>query len=66
MSSKQDKITKMLEMQKKFIAKEQSEGVEQEALYDGDEDGLGSYQARYTELANQLVEMAHAEKGSSR
>lgn len=65
--SRNDLIKEMLAMQKKFIAREQAEGISQEQIYSA-EDGSdwGAYQTRYTELANQLVEMAHADKGSKR
>ncbi len=67
MSEKQKLIQEMLAMQKKFIAKEQSEGIEPEAYYHPDEGtDLEGYQAKYNEMANRLVELAHEEKGSTR
>ena len=54
-------------MQKKFIAQEQSEGIDLEEYYRGEGDSvINGYQARYAELANKLVELAHGEKGSNR
>ncbi|MBX2882527.1 MAG: hypothetical protein KTR32_21435 [Granulosicoccus sp.] len=66
-TEKQQLIKEMLAMQKKFIAKEQAGGIEAEEYFSPEEgDDLEGYQAKYNELANQLVEMAHAEKGSNR
>ena len=65
MNEKQKIIQEMLEMQKKFIAREQSDGIDQEEYYLPKEgDDLAGYQARFTELANRLAELAHEEKGS--
>ena len=67
MNEKQKIIQEMLEMQKKFIAQEQSEGIDLEEYYRGEGDSVvNGYQARYSELANKLVELAHGEKGSKR
>ena len=67
MSEKQKLIQEMLAMQKKFIAREQAEGIELEDYYNSESEGdLGDYQAKYNELANRLVDLAHEEKGSSR
>ncbi len=67
MSDKQEIIQKLLEMQKKFIAREQAGGLDPQDYYDPDTGGdLEGYQASYTELANKLVDMAHEEKGSRR
>lgn len=67
MSEKQKIIQEMLEMQKQFIAKEQAEGIDPEEYYSPQEgEALDGYQARYNELANRLVDLSHAEKGSSR
>ena len=67
MSEKQEIIQKMLRMQKTFIAREQSGGIEQEEYYSPDEgDELEGYQAEYNKLANRLVDLAHEEQGSKR
>ena len=65
MSEKQKLISEMLEMQKKFIRREQDSGVDSEEYYNPEEGtDLDGYQEKYTEMANRLVELAHAEKGS--
>jgi hypothetical protein len=67
MSSKQDKIKKMLEMQKKFIELEQSGGVTAQGYW-APESGsdLDGFKDEYTKLAMELVDEAHTEKGSHR
>lgn len=67
MSEKQKLIQEMLAMQKKFIAREHAGGIDPEEYYapeDGDD--LDGYQAKYDELANRLVDLAHAERQSKR
>ena len=67
MSEKQELISKLLEMQKKFIDYEHANGVEMEdyfAAKEGHE--LKGFRQEYMALANKLVDMAHAEKGSHR
>ena len=67
MSEKQEIIRKLLEMQKQFIAKEQAGGLDLKDYYDPESgDDLDGFQASYDELANKLVDLAHAEKGSKR
>ena len=67
MSEKQELITKMLEMQKKFIDYEHANGVEMEDYFVGEEGHpLHRFRQVYMDLANKLVDMAHAEKGSHR
>lgn len=67
MGDKQELISKMLAMQKKFIAYEQENGVEMEDYFVGEEGHpLYRFRQEYMDLANQLVDMAHAEKGSHR
>ena len=67
MSDKQDMIKKLLEMQKKFIDFEHQNGVEMEDYFVGEEGHpLHNYRQEYMDLANKLVDMAHAEKGSHR
>ncbi len=66
MSDKQELIKEMLEMQKKFIAYEQKNGVSQEEYFTAQEGDLAGYRQKYNELAVKLVDMAHEEKGSHR
>ena len=65
MSSKQDKIKKMLEMQKQFIALDRARGVSAEEYFTPEEGAeLNGYRQEYMELAMDVVEEAHQEKGS--
>jgi len=65
MSDKTEMIKKMIEMQKKFIAYEQKNGVSQEEYFAAPEGHeLAGYRQEYRELAMKLVDMAHKEKGS--
>ena len=67
MGEKQDLIKELMEMQKKFIAIEQKEGVSMEDYFIADEGHpLYHFRQDYMALANKLVDMAHAEKGSHR
>jgi len=67
MSDKQEMIKKMLEMQKKFIEYEQQNGVDPVDYWKAEEGHpLHNFRQEYMDLANQLVDMAHAEKGSQR
>lgn len=67
MSDKQELIKKLLEMQKKFIDYEQENGVEMEDYFVAEEGHpLYHFRQEYMDLANKLVDMAHAEKGSQR
>ncbi len=65
MSSKQDKIKKMLEMQKKFIELDRARGVSAKEYFTP-EDGaeLDGYREEYAKLAMDVVSEAHSEKGS--
>ncbi len=67
MGDKQELIAKMLKLQKKFIDYEHKQGVEMQDYF-APEDGhpLAGFRQEYMALANQLVDMAHAEKGSRR
>ncbi len=67
MSSKQEKIQKLLDMQKKFIELEQS-GEITAANYWAPEDGsnLDGFKEEYMKLAMEVVDDAHEEVGSSR
>ena len=65
MSSKQDKIKRLLEMQKKFIELDRARGVSAEEYFtpeDGSE--LDGFRQEYGKLAMEVVEEAHKEKGS--
>ena len=67
MSDKQAMIKKMLEMQKKFIEYEQSNGVVPEDYWMANEGHpLYKYREEYNDLAVKLVDIAHEEKGSHR
>ena len=67
MTDKQAIIDEMLEMQRKFIEIEQQGKFSAEEYYDSDrETELSKYKQRYDELARQLVDLAHEEKGSHR
>ncbi|MBT8116914.1 MAG: hypothetical protein KJO66_03725 [Gammaproteobacteria bacterium] len=67
MGEKQEIIKKLMEMQKMFIKYEQENGVEMQDYFAA-EDGhpLKGFRQEYMDLANKLVDMAHAEKGSHR
>ncbi len=67
MSSKAELIKEMLEMQKKFSDYEHANGVDPQDYFTpkpGSE--LDGYRAKYQELANKVVDLAHAEAGSER
>ncbi len=65
MSSKQEKIQKMLEMQKKFIELEQNGEVTAEGYFSPVEGSdLDGYKEEYSKIAMEVVEEAHKEKGS--
>ncbi len=67
MSDKQEMIKKMIEMQKKFIAYEQVNGVTQEEYFAAPEGHeLNNYRQQYEDMAIKLVDIAHEEKGSHR
>ncbi len=67
MSNKQELIAKLLEMQKKFIDYEHANGVEMKDYFAADEGHpLKGFRQEYMDMANQLVDMAHTEKGSHR
>ncbi|CAA6805882.1 MAG: Unknown protein [uncultured Thiotrichaceae bacterium] len=58
MATKQEKIAKMIEMQNKFIAYEQSGEFSAEDYYVGE---WQEYRDEYTELATDVREMASKE-----
>ena len=67
MSSKQELIKEMLEMQKKFTAYEQANGVDPQEYFTPEAGAeLDGYRQKYQELANTVVDMAHEEAGSER
>ncbi len=67
MSDKQELIAKLLEMQKKFIDYEHQNGVEMKDYFAAEKGHpLDGFRQQYMAMANQLVDMAHAEKGSHR
>jgi len=67
MSDKQAKIKKMLELQQKFTAYEQKNGVTAEEYFvtpEGHE--LSGYREEFHALADELINIAHEEVGSHR
>jgi hypothetical protein len=67
MSSKQDLIKEMLEMQKKFSAYEQANGVDPQEYFTPEAGSeFDGYRAKYQEIANKVIDMAHEEAGSER
>ncbi len=65
MSDKLAKIQEMIAMQKAFMVKERAGGVTMKEYYAPDEgDVLDGYRQKYRDLSMELVDMAHAEKGS--
>lgn len=67
MSEKAKLISKMLEMQKKFIAYELENGVSMADYYAAKEGHpLHNYREEYAELAAKVNALAHKEKGSKR
>jgi len=67
MSEKAKLISKMLEMQKKFIAYEQKNGITMADMYVANDDHvLHNYREEYAELAAKVNALAHEEKGSKR
>lgn len=67
MSTKQEKIQKMLEMQKKFIENEHANGFEAKAYYTPESgDVLDGYIDTYNDIAVDVMNDAHKERGSKR
>ena len=63
--TKQEKIQKMIEMQKKFIELEHEKGVDQVDYFSPEAGSvLDGYRDEYRDLAMSLVDDAHAEVGS--
>jgi hypothetical protein len=67
MSSKQEKIQKLLEMQKKFIENEQANGFDAKSYYTPDSGSvLDGYIEEYNDIAMEVMDEAHKERGSHR
>ncbi|MCY4611502.1 MAG: hypothetical protein OXC38_07390 [Gammaproteobacteria bacterium] len=65
MSTKQEKIEKMLEMQRRFIALDREQGVGMDEYFLPDEGSdLNNYRQDYMDCAMEVVKLAHEEKGS--
>ena len=66
-NDKQDKIKKLLEMQKKFIALDREQGVEaSEYFAPSDDSEISGFKEEYSDLAMDIVDLAHKEKGSKK
>lgn len=67
MSSKTEMIKEMLEMQKKFSAYEQANGVDPQEYFTPEAGSeFDGFREKYQELANKVVDLAHKEAGSER
>lgn len=67
MSERMQKIQELIEMQKKFIAYEQENGVNFKDYFTPEAGHpLDGYRQTYMDKAMELVDIAHAEKGSHR
>lgn len=67
MSSKQEKIKKLLEMQKKFIELEQTGEMTDEDYWLPEEgSALDGFKDEYMKIAMEVVDDAHEEVGSKR
>lgn len=67
MSDKQELIKRMLELQKKFIEYEHENGLDPFDYYTPQPGHpLEHYRQEYSEIANKVVDLAHAEAGSKR
>ncbi len=65
--TKQEKIQKMIAMQKQFMDKERAGGVSPEEYFTPKEGTvLDSFREEYSKLASQLIDEAHEEVGSKR
>jgi hypothetical protein len=63
--TKQEKIQKMIDMQKKFTALEQEKGVDQVDYFKPEEGSvLEGYRQEYRDLSMSVVDDAHEEVGS--
>ena len=67
MSTKQEKIQKLLEMQKKFIENEHANGFDAKEYYTPESGSiLDGYIDTYNDIALEVMEDAHKERGSER
>ena len=67
MPTKQELIQQMLRMQKKFIARERESGLDLEDYFTPRPgDLLDGYRETFADIAAQVVDLAHEEKGSKR
>ena len=67
MSTKQEKIQKLLEMQKKFIENEHANGFDAKEYYTPESGSvLDGYIDTYNDIALEVMEEAHQERGSRR
>ena len=67
MPTKQELIQQMLRMQKQFIARERESGVDLEDYFTPQPgDLLDGYREIFADIATQVVDLAHEEKGSKR
>jgi hypothetical protein len=67
MSTKQEKIQKLLEMQKKFIENEHANGFDAQDYYTPSNGSvLDGYIDTYNDIALEVMEEAHQERGSKR
>lgn len=67
MSTKQEKIQKLLDMQKKFIENEHANGFDAGDYYTPESGSvLDGYIDTYNEIALDVMEDAHKERGSER
>ena len=65
--TKQEKIKQLIEMQKKFIEREQNTGVSMQEYFTPDEQSdLHGYSEDYLKIAMEIVDDAHQEVGSKR
>lgn len=67
MSTKQEKIQQLLDMQKKFIKNERANGFDAKEYYTPESGGLlDGYIDTYNDLAVEVMNDAHKERGSER
>lgn len=65
--TKQEKIKQLIEMQKKFIEREQTTGVSMQEYFRPEEQSeLHGYSENYMKIAMEIMEDAHQEVGSKR
>jgi hypothetical protein len=63
---KQELINKMLEMQKQFIDYEHQHGISGKDYWASKDGLLADYRQEYRDMANRVVDLAHAIVGSAR